>query len=74
MLERLRRLGWKKLVLAAIAGTISLFALAFTLIFGLLLLMNQFDDRYFKSEEYKQEMQSSEMGAEWKEAGSLSQM
>ncbi|QHS21492.1 hypothetical protein GWK91_00310 [Virgibacillus sp. MSP4-1] len=72
MIEKINNLGWKKILFAVVGGTISLFALAFTLIFGLLLLLSQFDDRYFQSDEYKLEMESNETGAQWEKTGSQS--
>ncbi|UOQ48751.1 hypothetical protein MUN88_00895 [Gracilibacillus caseinilyticus] len=53
LIERMKELGWKKLLLYSVIIFVSLVIIGFTIIFGGLLLLDQFDDRYQEPEMYE---------------------
>ncbi|GAE94819.1 hypothetical protein JCM21714_4013 [Gracilibacillus boraciitolerans JCM 21714] len=52
MIKNLKNLGWKKLLIYSISIVIVFIVLGFTIMFGTLLLLDQFDNRYQDPETY----------------------
>ncbi|MFB1051991.1 hypothetical protein [Paraliobacillus sp. JSM ZJ581] len=71
MIQRILDLGWKKLLIYFVIIIISLAIIGFTIIFGTLLLMDKFDDRYQTLEQettqYNGEINFSDFAQEEKE-------
>ncbi|UOQ84736.1 hypothetical protein [Gracilibacillus salinarum] len=55
MKERMKELGWKKILLYSVISIILLVIIGFTIIFGALLILDQFDDRYQEPVSYELE-------------------
>ncbi|WP_018933231.1 hypothetical protein [Gracilibacillus lacisalsi] len=50
MLERIKSVGWKKICLYIIIVIFLLIIFSFVILFGTLLLMDKYDDRYDENE------------------------
>ncbi len=49
----MKDVGWKKLLIYFVISIISLVIIGFTIIFGALLLLNEFDNRYQEPETHE---------------------